>query len=156
MVLCACGCGGEIIIKRHHKYYGIPKYIMGHHIIGNILFNKTGISPSIETRNKISKSLKKINRRPPILFGEKNGVWKGGRNLSNARQHAKRKRSLGFIPLNDCREDGWVGHHIDYDYVIYIPEELHKSVWHSVTKDINMNIINDKVYEWFVSVYLKR
>jgi very-short-patch-repair endonuclease len=28
--LCACGCGREIIIRPHHKYYGIPRYISGH------------------------------------------------------------------------------------------------------------------------------
>lgn len=28
--LCACGCGGNIEVKKHHKYQGIPKYIVGH------------------------------------------------------------------------------------------------------------------------------
>jgi len=27
---CACGCGGEIIIKPHHSWSSIPKYIQGH------------------------------------------------------------------------------------------------------------------------------
>lgn len=27
---CQCGCGEEIVIKPHHKYRGIPKYIIGH------------------------------------------------------------------------------------------------------------------------------
>lgn len=30
MLLCKCGCGKEIIIKRHHKWAGIPDYIHGH------------------------------------------------------------------------------------------------------------------------------
>jgi len=88
-----------------------------------------------ETKEKISKS-----------------HWKGGRKLSTARQTAVRKQ-FGFIPLNSCDQDGWVGHHIDFNYVIFIPEELHKSVWHSVIKNINMNLINDKVYEWFMEYY---
>lgn len=29
--LCECGCGQEIIIKPHHKYYGIPHFINSHH-----------------------------------------------------------------------------------------------------------------------------
>lgn len=29
-MLCACGCNQKIEIKKHHKYYGIPKYIHGH------------------------------------------------------------------------------------------------------------------------------
>jgi len=31
-VICGCGCGGEIIVKEHHKWKGIPKYIRGHFI----------------------------------------------------------------------------------------------------------------------------
>jgi len=30
---CKCGCGKEIIIKPHHKYYGIPEYINTHNLI---------------------------------------------------------------------------------------------------------------------------
>lgn len=32
--LCACGCGGQIEIKKRHKYDGIPQYIHNHHMIG--------------------------------------------------------------------------------------------------------------------------
>jgi len=42
-VICGCGCGIEIVIKIHHRYYGIPKYIYKHQ-------NK-----SIESRKKLSK-----------------------------------------------------------------------------------------------------
>ncbi len=27
---CLCGCGNQIIFKKHHRKYGIPKYISGH------------------------------------------------------------------------------------------------------------------------------
>ena len=30
LIYCACGCGEKIKIKKHHKYYGIPKFIHGH------------------------------------------------------------------------------------------------------------------------------
>jgi len=33
--VCACGCGGRIKVQSHHKYYGIPKYICGHHRKGS-------------------------------------------------------------------------------------------------------------------------
>lgn len=29
-IFCACGCGGRIEVKPHHKYHGVPKYIRGH------------------------------------------------------------------------------------------------------------------------------
>jgi hypothetical protein len=34
-VYCKCPCHAEIIIKKYHKYYGIPKYINGHQSIWN-------------------------------------------------------------------------------------------------------------------------
>ncbi len=36
--LCACGCGGKIEIKRHHKWKGfnIPNYITGHNNKGRV------------------------------------------------------------------------------------------------------------------------
>jgi len=30
IVICQCGCNEEIVVKNHHKYYGIPKYISSH------------------------------------------------------------------------------------------------------------------------------
>jgi len=30
--LCACGCGEYIVIKKHHKSQGIPRYILGHYV----------------------------------------------------------------------------------------------------------------------------
>jgi len=93
--------------------------------------------------------------------GINNTRWKGGRKITRGKSRIKsrlKRKELRFkyIPLNDCIEDGWEGHHIDKEYVIFIPGWLHKSVWHSVTKNINMDIINDKVYEWFINEYLKR
>ena len=29
---CSCGCGRELVVKKHHKYYGIPKFIAGHNL----------------------------------------------------------------------------------------------------------------------------
>lgn len=115
----------------------------------NQIPHNKGISPSNQTREKMSDS-----HRGKYMGGNHSN-WKGGKKLKYARAHAKRRNLFGFIPLNNCEVDGWVGHHLDYNYVIYIPEELHKSVYHSITKDINMDTINDKVYEWFINYYFK-
>ena len=48
--LCACGCGGVIVIKPHHKYSGIPDYIHNHHRKGKHL--------SQDHKDKISKANK--------------------------------------------------------------------------------------------------
>ena len=73
---CKCGCGKEIIIQHHHKYYGTPKYILGHNSRENSKYyfekghkpwNKGLKMPEIsgdknpakrlEVRKKISKKL---------------------------------------------------------------------------------------------------
>jgi hypothetical protein len=57
------------------------------------------------------------------------------------RKKFKREHNLGFIPLNEFFE-GSEAHHIDGIYVIHIPEDIHKSIRHSVLKNINMDEIN--------------
>lgn len=63
------------------------------------------------------------------------------------RINVKRNRSLGWIPLNKSFE-GSEGHHIDFDFVIYVPKELHQSVRHSLSKNINMEEINSKALDF--------
>ena len=53
----------------------------------------------------------------------------------------KRKRNLGYIPLNTPFA-GSDGHHIDNDYIVYIPSELHRSIYHSIITGKNMKEIN--------------
>lgn len=109
-----------------------------------------GLKRTKETCDKISGS-KKGKSQPS---GKNAHNYKGGRKLADARHKASR-RGLGHIFLNDCEFDGWVGHHIDYNYVIFCPLEVHLSVLgHSVIKDRKMDEINTKVYEWFVGYYL--
>jgi len=89
MTLCACGCGGEIVIKPHHKYYGIPSVISGHHTEETrkkIAAANTGHPSSKKgqpsgrkgmpypeaAKNKISKANK------GKTCGNKNGNWHGG------------------------------------------------------------------------------
>jgi hypothetical protein len=65
----------------------------------------------------------------------------------NNKNKAKRKRNLGYIEINKYFK-GSEGHHIDNEIVIYIPKELHLSIWHSVIKNKYMDIINNLVFEW--------
>ena len=56
----------------------------------------------------------------------------------------RHQRELGFIPLNEPFV-GSEGHHIDKDYVIYIPKALHDSTPHCVETGKNMQEINKLV-----------
>lgn len=61
--------------------------------------------------------------------------------------NARRRRSLGFNPINKCFEDS-EGHHITKDLVLFIPKELHKSISHNLETGKNMEEINKAAFEW--------
>jgi len=104
--LCKCGCGGEIEIKPHHKYHGIPKYINGHYWQGKkrpehskimkgrknpsnterLIRNNPMNNP--ESRQKIGDSNRGIKNgmygKGYKQRGKNNPNWKGGKVPENA------------------------------------------------------------------------
>lgn len=111
--------------------------------------NQFGLKRSKKTIQQLSNSHIGLNK------GKDNGNYRGGMELARIRQRAKRESfGFGHISLNRREKNDWVGHHIDKEYVIYIPNELHKSTRHSIQKNINMNLINDEVYKWVMNYYL--
>lgn len=103
-----------------------------------------GKPASDKTKLKMSKT------KQGMCDGDKNPNWKGGKKLTNARRNAKRRKLFGFIPHNKHQEN-FHGHHLDFNHVIFIPMELHQSIRHSVTRNINMDLINDIVCNWFLN-----
>ena len=61
--------------------------------------------------------------------------------LQAARYNNKHYRNLSFVPLNKSFKNS-DAHHLDRTYVIYIPKEIHRSIRHSVLRNINMDEIN--------------
>ena len=57
------------------------------------------------------------------------------------------KRTYSFVPLNEKFKDSHV-HHVDKDYVIYIPAEMHQRVYHTLINNINMNKINALAFKY--------
>ena len=68
--------------------------------------------------------------------------WNGGYDA-----YMKRRRNLGYIPMNSWFE-GSEGHHIDDEFVIYIPGETHKSNSHNQNNKKSMKVINDLAFEF--------
>lgn len=68
-------------------------------------------------------------------------------NIICKRKNNKRKRNLGYNPLN-IKFEGSVGHHINNNDVVYIPREIHKSIPHSQDNLESMEIINDIAIEY--------
>lgn len=66
--------------------------------------------------------------------------------VAKKKENSKRKQ-FGFIPLNEYLE-GCEGHHIDKERVIYIPKEIHRSVWHSLSLGIGMDKINRLAFQY--------
>jgi hypothetical protein len=58
-----------------------------------------------------------------------------------------KRRKLGSIELNEYFA-GADGHHIDKIHIVWVPHELHKSVFHNIWTGRGMKEINTKVWEW--------
>ena len=67
-------------------------------------------------------------------------------------------RSFGFIPLNEPFE-GSEAHHLDKRFTIYIPKEVHRSIYHCLGTYEGMNEINkyaiDFIKEKIMELVLK-
>ena len=63
------------------------------------------------------------------------------------RRHNAMHRSLGSIELNKPF-DGSEGHHIDDTYIIHMPKELHKSIYHNVFTGQGMEDINTIAFQY--------
>lgn len=77
-------------------------------------------------------------------------LWRGGGLMSGRRAKYKRK-SWGYNKINpDDDVEGYEGHHIDKNNVIFIPKKLHHSVYHSHSKPETMERINTKAFCWIL------
>jgi hypothetical protein len=62
-------------------------------------------------------------------------------------KHVAKRRKLGYIPLNEMFE-GAEGHHISQNFIIYIPHEIHRSIYHNIWTWRGMDAINKLAMEW--------
>lgn len=63
---CQCGCNKEIIIKKHHKRFGIPNYLQGHYWKNR---SKSNEQKSKISKTRIENGLAKKENNP--MFGKK-------------------------------------------------------------------------------------
>lgn len=144
-----------------HVHSGIPKYIVNHHCIGKTLSEEhkkkigrfhtgntycLGKHASKKTRRKQRKARNKYIKEHPELVGEDSIYWKGGKQASH-RRSCKKHRELGFEPFNDHFKNSHA-HHLDHDFVIHIPTELHKSIHHRQSNQESMKKINELALEF--------
>jgi len=98
---------------------------------------------------------KMIENRKGKCVGEDNAMWRGGHKIAIKRRNTKRRGNVwDYIPFNEYFE-GCVGHHIDKEVVIHIPEELHKSISHSQNNKESMKKINDAAFAFYTEQFLE-
>ena len=90
--LCACGCGDQIEIKRHHKWRGIPLYVLGH--------NKSslGIKRTEEQKRAYFKSKKDFFKNGGLIWN------KGLTNETDFRVKNNSDRRIGQKRTNETRK----------------------------------------------------
>lgn len=107
----------------------------------------TGLKRTPETCAKISAGRIGHKMSPETCEKIRVAEYKGGKRASRAK-----RRVLGFCPLNtpfvNCE-----GHHLDNEWVVYIPKPLHKSVGngHNIWTGKNMDKINTLAVQWWMT-----
>lgn len=110
---------------------------------------KIGIKLPEETKRKMSESGKGkiISKEQRKKISKAN--WKGGLRIANRRNRHKRRKYLTTNPIELNKEfNGSEGHHIDETYIINIPYNLHRSIYHNQFKNINMIKINKFAFKY--------
>lgn len=79
--------------------------------------------------------------------GSNNGMWKGGLPL---RDHVLPERDC--IKLNS-RFKGCEGHHLTSGAIIYLPVDLHKSIWHNRKSGQGVKEINEVAFNYLMGRY---
>lgn len=160
-ILAACDNCGKSRVSKRQDYRSLcgscskkgNTYALEHVCTEEAKANMRGRLFSEETKALMSvqKKGKYLGKNNPN-YG-KRGVdssnYKGGKKLSCARRHAKR-RGLGCITLNTSFE-GDQAHHITHNYVVYIPTYIHKSVWHNLNTGQSMEAINTLALDFLVN-----
>ena len=101
-----------------------------------------------EERKEYMKEYHKTHAEETREYGKERRKTPEGK-MSDAKEHARRKRNLGFIPLNESFP-GSHYHHIDSECVIAIPEELHRSIYHNQVTGQGMEEMNDLAMKFFI------
>lgn len=100
---------------------------------------------------KVKESKRKYRKNNFEKFREYHKQWRKNNpehfNKLMRKVIAKRKRSLGYIPINEYFE-GSQGHHIDNECVIHIPKSLHRSIPHNIFINKNIVEINNLAFEF--------
>lgn len=147
--LSAAGIGNKRALGHHHEVTAETRAKIAATSKGR---THKGYAPSDEQKRKQSAMMKGNKFSCGHHHSEETKIkqgkahWKGGPSMTWRRHDAKR-RTLGFVPLNEPSA-GSEGHHVDNELVIHIPSNLHQSVWHCLRTGRGMSVINAEAYNF--------
>lgn len=122
-------------------------------------WNKENKEQKAENGARWYNANKDIIIQQSALWAAKNPKRRREISAKYARRHSgrykARRRKLGFIPLNE-KFPGANAHHVDTNYVIHIPEELHRSVSHNLKTGVGMQRMNGLAFKYLFESPKKR
>jgi len=102
----------------------------------------------LENKEKCNQQSKQWRLDNEEYSKEYNKQWyKTDKGKIAKQKYNHNRRNLGFYPLNEYFK-GSHAHHISQNFVIYIPEEIHRSVPHCLFTGRNMEAINKLAIEF--------
>lgn len=138
----------ERLIKEERKEY-MKQYSAQHYLNNKEKIKECWQKWYRENKGKIKERNKQYyeeNKEKLKLSRAEYGQTEAGKAVEK-KAHHKRRRGLGFIPLNEPFES-CVAHHFNKEGIIYIPVGLHQSVWHNVFTGKSMQEINRLAFGW--------
>ena len=113
--------------------------------IDNPTYNKTYRMAHIDSKLRYDAQYRLTHKKMRMVYVRDNSE-------KFRKYAARRSRDFGFNPLNKLFKNSHAHHlHIkNADDVIYIPIELHKSIWHSYKNECKMSYINSTVLNWWL------
>ena len=125
------------------KAYGDAYYLA--HREERILYRKIYQNAHIEEQRKHNKAYQLAH--PGRIKASQKKWWGSLRGKEAHKRYNAKRKQFGFIPLNEYFL-GSEGHHTNYNYVIYIPKKLHRSIWHSIISGVGMKKINNEAFKF--------
>lgn len=139
---------GYVAIHAHSQYYlENDKKIKER----SKVWNKGNKERKAEKGREWYENNKAITIKRGIKWNKANRGKRSKIRLKYMQGNGKRRRKeLGFIPLNDSFLGG-AGHHVDNQHVIFIPNSIHISIGHNLKTGMGMAKINAIAFRYLFS-----
>jgi hypothetical protein len=110
-----------------------------------------------DNREQVKEHAKQYYKDNKVEYRERCNAWRAS-HPEKVKERNSRRLHMGFKPLNRYFM-GSVAHHLDDTYVVYIPKEVHGSIYHCLETGVGMEEINkfamDFIKEKIIELVMK-